>query len=205
MPVSVKALVFDLGRVVLDIDSRRAQAAWASAAGIELDPLVPNYASRIQALEAFSQHERGALSDHEFFAIVRRELALDLSHEQFLSGWNDIFVGEIEGIAPLLRETGQKYPLYALSNTNAAHHARFSVLHADLLGHFRKLYLSHEMGLRKPDAEIYRAVAADIGVRPQEILFFDDLKINVEGAQACGMQAVLVRSTDDVRSALAAI
>jgi putative hydrolase of the HAD superfamily len=96
-------------------------------------------------------------------------------------------------------------PLYAFSNTNAAHVAHFSKTYADVLGHFRELYLSSTIGLRKPDKAAYEHVVNAIGVPATRILFFDDSAENVEGARACGLQAVHVKSSEDVADALAAL
>ena len=61
------------------------------------------------------------------------------------------------------------------------------------------------MGLRKPEPPAFEAIASEIGVPLERILFFDDTRVNVEGALAIGMQAVLVRSIADVEQAVAAL
>ena len=72
------------------------------------------------------------------------------------------------------RGAAQRLPLYAFSNTNPAHVAHFSQAYADVLGHFREIFLSSSIGLRKPDAEAYDHVVKAIGVPASRILFFDD-------------------------------
>ncbi len=132
-------------------------------------------------------------------------LGIDLSDAQLLEGWNAIFAGEMPGIAALLARAASRLPLYAFSNTNQPHVEHFSRLHADLLGHFRELYLSSRIGLRKPDAAAYDHVVKAIGVPASRIVFFDDLAENVEGARARGLQAIHVRAPTDVADALAAL
>jgi putative hydrolase of the HAD superfamily len=119
--------------------------------------------------------------------------------------WNAIFIGEMPGIAPLLARAARRLPLYALSNTNPPHIAHFSKIHADLLGHFRELYLSSTIGLLKPDAAAYDHVVKAIGAPASRIVFFDDLADNIAGARAYGLQAVHVKSSEDVAQALAAL
>ena len=97
----------------------------------------------------------------------------------------------------------RRWPLYLFSNTNPTHEAHFIPAYAGTLRHFRKLYLSSSIGLRKPDRAAFEYVARDIGVAPANILFFDDVLENVEGARAAGFQAVQVLSSDDVAAALA--
>jgi glucose-1-phosphatase len=109
------------------------------------------------------------------------------------------------GIAPLLARAGKRLPLYVFSNTNGAHADHFSHAYADVLGHFREIFLSSSIGLRKPDAEAYDHVVKAIGVPAGRIVFFDDLAENIEGARARGLTAVHVTSPDDVSEALAAL
>ncbi|CCD85745.1 Putative Haloacid dehalogenase-like hydrolase [Bradyrhizobium sp. ORS 285] len=200
-PGAADALLFDLGRVVIDIDFGQVVARWAGHAGCAPQDL----AARFMRDEVYQGHERGTVSDAAFFANLRRQLGIDISDAQFLDGWNAIFVGPMPGIAPLLARAASRLPLYAFSNTNQPHINHFSPVYADLLGHFREIFLSSSIGLRKPDAEAYEHVVQAIGVPAERIVFFDDLAENVEGARASGLKAVLVRSTDDVAAAMAAL
>ena len=132
-------------------------------------------------------------------------LGIGLSDEQLLEGWNAIFAGEMPGIAALLARAARRLPLYAFSNTNRPHVAHFSKAYADVLGHFREIFLSSTIGLRKPDAAAYDHVVKAIGVPASRIVFFDDLAENIEGARARGLHAVHVTSPADVANALAAL
>src|SRR3954451_13510952 len=195
------ALLFDLGRVVLDVDFSRSLACWARHAGCEPAHLV----GRFSAGEAYERHERGEISDAEFFASLRASLGIDVADAQFLEGWNAIFAGTMPGIEPLLARAARSLPLYAFSNTNRAHVAHFSQAFADVLGHFQKLFLSSSIGLRKPEAAAYDHVVKEIGVPAGRIVFFDDSADNIEGARARGLTAVHVTSTGDVADALEAL
>jgi HAD superfamily hydrolase (TIGR01509 family) len=200
-PGSADALLFDLGRVVLDIDYGKAIACWAGHAGCQPGDIV----KRFVRAEAYRDHEVGKISDADYFETLRAALGVKLSDAQFLEGWNAIFTGEMPDIAPLLARAAKRLPLYVFSNTNNAHVEYFSEAYADLLGHFREIFLSSSIGLRKPDAAAYDHVVKAIGVPAPRILFFDDLAENVEGARARGLTAVQVTSSDDVARALAAL
>jgi epoxide hydrolase-like predicted phosphatase len=198
-PGAADALLFDLGRVVLDIDFGRTLACWAGHAGCEVAHLV----GRFSRDDIYRRHETGDISDAEFFEGLRRSLGVKLSDAQFLEGWNAIFAGEMPGIAALLARAAARVPLYAFSNTNNAHVEHFSLEYAAVLGHFREIFLSSAIGLRKPDAAAYDHVVKAIGVDPERIVFFDDLAENIEGAKACGLTAIHVTSPGDVARALA--
>jgi FMN phosphatase YigB (HAD superfamily) len=200
-PGAADALLFDLGRVVIDIDFNKTATCWAGHAGCEPADLVGRFARD----EIYRRHETGSIDDAEFFAGLRSSLGIDLSDAQFLEGWNAIFAGEMPGIGSLLTRAGTRVPLYAFSNTNNAHVEHFSQAYADVLGHFRKIFLSSAIGLRKPDAAAYDHVVQAIGVPAERIVFFDDLAENIDGARARGLTAVHVTSPDDVAQALAAL
>jgi glucose-1-phosphatase len=200
-PGSADALLFDLGRVVINLDFNRSLACWAGHAGRPLADL----SGRFGPDETFRRHETGEASDAEFFAALRKTLGVELSDAQFLEGWNAIFAGEMPGMNALLARASDKLPLYAFSNTNRPHIEHFYKAFADILGHFREIFLSSTIGLRKPDAAAYDHVVKAIGVPAERIVFFDDLAENIEGARMRGLTAVHVTSSDDVARALTAL
>ena len=200
-PGAADALLFDLGRVVLDIDFSKALTCWATHAGCTPADL----AARFVREEPYRQHEIGKIDDAAYFESLRATLGIGITDTQFLEGWNAIFAGEMPGIAPLLARAAKRMPLYAFSNTNRPHVEHFSKAYADVLGHFREMFLSSTIGLRKPEAAAYDHVVKAIGVPASRILFFDDLAENIEGARACGLTVVHVTSPHDVAKALAAL
>ncbi|MBO0766136.1 MAG: HAD-IA family hydrolase [Hyphomicrobiaceae bacterium] len=198
----VEALLFDLGRVVIELDSARVHARWAELAGVSVAEIERRARTRVAQSEAFHRHECGEISDAAFFAHLRSALEIDLTDDELKDGWNAIFVGEMPGIRPLLALAGRVLPLYAFSNTNPAHQACWSVRFSELLASFRQVFVSNELGARKPDVAAFRAVATAMGVAPARILFFDDMAANVAGAKASGMQAVEVAAVADIELAL---
>ena len=200
-PGSADVLLFDLGRVVLDIDFGRVMNVWAGHASCEPADLAARFAPN----DSFKHHEIGKIDDAAFFESLRHSLGISISDAQFLEGWNSIFAGEMPGIAPMLARAAARMPLYAFSNTNPPHVAHFMQAYADVLGHFREIYLSSSIGLRKPELEAYEHVVNAIGVPASRIVFFDDSADNIAGARAYGLTAVHVRSSEDVAGALAAL
>jgi len=198
-PSSADVLLFDLGRVVLDIDFNEVMTIWAGHAGCA----PADIAGRFVVDDSYRHHETGKIDDAAFFQSLRASLGIAISDDQFLEGWNSIFTGEMPGIAPLLARAAARMPLYAFSNTNPPHVAHFSQAYADVLGHFREMFLSSTIGLRKPDADAYDHVVKAIGAPAQRIVFFDDSAENIAGARARGLIGVHVTSTDDVAKALA--
>ena len=94
----------------------------------------------------------------------------------------------------LLRELGKRCPVYLLSNTNLPHRIRFRESFRERFGGsfdelFVRCFYSDELHLRKPDPEIYRSVARQIGTPPGKLLFIDDNAANVSAARGEGWQA----------------
>ena len=200
-PGDADALLFDLGRVVLDIDFSRAIACWAGHAGCAHSDM----SGRFVVNEMYHHQETGRISDAVFFDGLRAMLGAPLSDAQLLEGWNAIFVGAMPGIPALLARAASRIPLYAFSNTNRAHIAAFTREYAEVLKPFREIYLSSSIGLRKPDAEAFDHVVNAMGVPASRIVFFDDLAENIVGARAQGLKAVHVTSTADIADALTAL
>jgi glucose-1-phosphatase len=200
VPASTRALLFDLGGVVLDIDFDRALASWEPHSRLPAGRLREMFAFD----EPFRQHETGRLDDASYFAHLRELLALDCDAAQVEAGFNAILVAEIRETVALLASLRGRVPCYAISNTNPAHVRHIRRAFPGLLDRFDHVFTSHEIGHRKPQPESFLHVLQAIGLPSAEVLLFDDLPPNVDAARALGLQAVLVRSPQDVRAALAA-
>ncbi|MBI2754732.1 MAG: HAD family phosphatase [Betaproteobacteria bacterium] len=186
----VEALLFDVGGVLVEIDFARAFAAWAEASGTAAESI----AARFRFGEDYAAHERGEISAAEYFDGLRRSLGIDLTDEQFLRGWNAIFLREVDGARSVLRAAARMHPLYAFSNTCEAHRKYWLPRYAELVRPFAKLFLSSQIGLRKPSPEAFAWVARQIGVAAGRIAFFDDSPENVAGARSAGLIAYRVQS-----------
>jgi FMN phosphatase YigB (HAD superfamily) len=192
---STEALLFDLGGVVFPVDFENALSHWAECAGIPAETLM----SRYRPDESYERHERGEIEATEYFDTLRRVLDVELSDDQFAAGWNAVFEPEPEGLFELLASIGSRMPIYAFSNYNVMHYEVWSRKYVRTLALFRHVFVSCDMGLRKPDAAAFRHVTSSIGTKPENILFFDDTAENIQGARRIGMPAVQVRKFDDIK------
>jgi putative hydrolase of the HAD superfamily len=192
--LSVEAIVFDMGGVLVDIDLRRAFAAWGAAAGVPASTI----AQRFSVDDACCAHERGEINDGAYFAHLRRSLGVPLPDEAMLAGWNAIIGEPMPGIEALVPALAAQRPLYVFSNTNPAHIAHFTPRFANLLSHFRRTFTSCELGHRKPEPEAFARLASEIGAPPEGLAFFDDVEENVTGARRAGLQAYRVRTAAEI-------
>ncbi|MBA2482166.1 MAG: HAD-IA family hydrolase [Planctomycetes bacterium] len=193
-----RAIVFDLGNVVLDVDFARVLRAWSRASGVPLADIAP----RFSVDEAYRRFERGEMAPAEYHRHICDTLGIGLSSTDFEQGWNAIFGGLVPGIEPVLRSLSGRITIACFTNTNEVHKRRWSELYAGTMALFDRVFVSSDMGCRKPDEAAFMRVATELGADPTELLFFDDHPDNVAGARRCGYDEVLVTSVQDVQTAL---
>ena len=196
----IRALLFDLGNVIVRIDFERALAAWQPHSRLAPEALRAAFC----ADEPYQRHETGALDSEGYFAHLRERLQLGCAADRIRDGWNALLLEPIEQTLALVDQLRARLPCYVLSNTNPAHIAHLRAVRPGLLERFDGVFLSHEIGCRKPEPQAFAASVRAIGVPAGQVLFFDDLAQNVEAARACGLEAALVTQPDDVRRELAA-
>ncbi|KML71545.1 glucose-1-phosphatase [Pectobacterium peruviense] len=181
--------IFDLGNVVIDIDFKRVLGVWSNLSSAPLATLQERFVMG----EAFEQHERGEISDEEFATRLCQEMGIALSFEQFTAGWQAIFVAlrpEVIDIMQRLRQEGHRVVI--LSNTNRLHCSHWPALFPEVGATADRIYLSQDIGLRKPELAIYHYVLTQEGVIPDQAVFFDDNSANVDAAQSLGIHSILV-------------
>jgi glucose-1-phosphatase len=194
----IQVLLFDLGGVVVEIDFNRAFAHWQSISRLSLAELKATFTFDVP----YQRHERGEITANEYFAHLTQHLQLQDGTARIAEGWNSIFVAEITETRRMVEAARAKLPCYAFTNTNAAHQAAWSAKFPAVVQAFDHIFVSSEIGHRKPDRSAFEFVARSLGVPMESILFFDDMLENVNGALAAGLEAVHVRGPSDVRAAL---
>lgn len=190
----LKAIIFDLGGVILDLDIATYRTAMSAAIG---KPDIGN-PFHAEAPQFFYDLERGKISPDEFVAAAKAHAADSHHHAideaQFLSAFNSIVGGVPPHRLDFLDCLKGKFKLYVLSNTNALHAAYFEPMFEALrpgrpiASYFDEVFYSHELGERKPDRACYDKVLAKTGLVPAETLFIDDLAANIEAANALGIR-----------------
>ena len=181
----MKALLLDLGGVVIDVDPQRCFEYWAGAAGVDIGDI----ARRWRADEAYEALEIGAIGFEEYLVSLSAQLGISLDPDDWRAGWNALLGDPVAEVVAALPTLAARVPLYCFSNTNVVHQAAWERRHADALTPFRRIYVSWQLGMRKPSVSAYRRVADEIGIAPRDIVFLDDNVGNVEGARAAGLVA----------------
>lgn len=189
---NIKAIVFDLGGVLLNLDFKKVSDAFKALEMEKFDELY----SHSKADLLFEDLEINKMSEEVFCESLKRYTDKPITNEDVINAWNAILLDfRIESLAALKR-LRKKYKLFLLSNTNSIHYTQFSKIFETTMDEksfnslFDKAYYSHEIGLRKPDAEAFEYVLNENNLKPEETLFIDDSIQNIEGAKRVGMLTI---------------
>lgn len=183
----IRALIFDLGKVVFDFSFDAALTSWAQAAGLHVDEL----SARLVWDGSYERYERGEIDLKQVHRRFTGMISAAIDYERFESAWLGVFGAEIPGIRSLLRRLQPDYRLTALSNTNADHARVWRRLYPEALSCFEKVFASHEITARKPEARAYEAVLDYLGLPAGQTLFIDDMADNIAAADRLGLKVVL--------------
>ena len=192
----IDAVVFDLGNVLIAVDEPRAAERMAARTG-KTRQQIEEY---IRGTPHGHELAMGKLSTKQFFHTVARDLGFDGAYDEFALIWSEVFT-PIEPMIALAESLETRLPRLLLSNTNAIH-MDYIFQHYTFLDYFDAIVLSHEVGLLKPDAAIYRYTLEKYGLAAERTVFLDDLATNVEGARRVGMQAIHFQNPDQARAEL---
>ena len=196
---NISTLIFDLGGVIVDLDLAKCIQNFKEL-GLEN---IEQYLSNFGQKDFFMQFEKGQIGIPAFRNEIRKLAGIELSDAQIDKAWCSFLTQIPVEKLHLLSELKKKYRLLLLSNTNPLHietavAAEFSKTGKTMQDFFDKCYLSYEMGMVKPDVEIFEALLADAQVKAEECLFLDDGKKNIDTAAALGIQTYWVKPNENL-------
>lgn len=195
---TTKAIVFDFGNVIINIDVEKTVLAFSE--------LTFKSSAKVKQLfadaEVFKKYETGHYTDDEFRDMIRQVLSYPLNDQEIDQAWNALLLDVPTKRLDFLESLKMKYPIYLLSNTNNIHieqcqqyfRTKFGIPNFENI--FTETFLSYKMGLWKPDYKIYDAVISKIGFKPEEILFLDDNQDNIDAATDLGIQCIKINPPD---------
>jgi HAD superfamily hydrolase (TIGR01509 family) len=194
----IRAVISDLGRVVLWFDNNIFLRKLADRAGWPFDQVKAAVHGDLELLRRF---DGGAVSPAGFHARVLEIVGADLPYADFFEMYNDIFTlnGPVAEVLGRVKAAGYKALL--LSNTDPE---RFGFVRRRFpeVGLFDAFVLSYELKLLKPDPAIYLAASRLAGAAPSECVFIDDMEENVKGAVEAGLAGIHYRPETDLAAEL---
>lgn len=194
----INNIIFDLGNVILSIDTKLSEKEFARFGLTDFKKL---YTLASQA-EIFDRLEIGKISSTEFYNEFRRITGSDLSDKIIKDCWNALILDYRPEVIQLLKKLKSKYRTFLLSNTNKIHYDYYTdslIQNFDVNGLeslMEKTYFSHEIGMKKPNKEVFEFVLSDAGILAEQTLFIDDNQDNIIAAQKVGIQTIWLRNNN---------
>ncbi len=189
MDESIENIIFDLGGVILNIDYQLTENAFKSLGLKDFDSM---YTQAAQS-GLFDNYEKGDCSTPYFINALLDFLPPNTSANKVVAAWNAMILDFPIQNLELLQKLKSNYRIFLLSNTNDIHlQAVNRALNKvskekNLDPFFEKTYYSFEMGMRKPDAEIFSKVCLDNDLDVSKTLFIDDTERHILGAKSVGL------------------
>ena len=194
----IKTIFFDIGGVLIDIHPERTYQYLSDSADVEVNMVKESF-----PWDAHDQYERGIINNEDWFITYKESLPQPccLKRSDFWNAWK-LLLGEEKNTVNILEALNKQYSIWLLSNTNPKH----------IQDEIEKRYLfpslvngavySFDVGVRKPEKEIYEIAMQRANANPQECLFIDDLLENIQAAKQIGIEGVHFISSEQLKQEL---
>jgi epoxide hydrolase-like predicted phosphatase len=197
----IKNIIFDLGGVLLNINPLLSLLEFEKLSGIAKEHLIVRFESE----QVFKKFETGNLNPSQFRSELCRIMNITVSDSEIDRIWNKLILDVPAHRVKLLQDLQKNYRVFLLSNTNSIHfdhyssefHEKYGMYLTEL---FEKLFLSHDIGIHKPDEGIYTYVLENVNLNASETLFIDDSLANVKAAALQGIHVIQITDSRDVVS-----
>ena len=189
--MTIKNLIFDLGGVILNIESNLTRQAFTRLGVPDVDILFPHDSE----IELFTAYETGKISSSDFRKHLKALMFIDsISDVDFDAAWNAMLLDLPPKNLAYIKQLSQRYRTFLYSNTNEIHLtevfniARRSSGIESFADYFEREYYSCRMGMRKPDPASFEEILQQNQLVAEETLFIDDSPANIAGAKSVGIQ-----------------
>jgi len=178
----INTIIFDFGDIFINLDKQ------ATVDGLKNLGLT-EWNEDLDRLNI--QFEKGLIKRDDFLFGIQKHIP-NASIDEILEAWNAVLTDFPLYRLEFLQMLSEKYRLFLLSNTDSIHIEKFEQtsgqsFYTDFYRCFDKVYFSFEMGMRKPDSEIYLSLLNKHDLQPKRTLFVDDKKENTDAALALGI------------------
>ena len=186
----IKSVIFDLGGVIYAVDYHKTINGFKA---LGIDHFEEVYAKAGQS-DLFNDFEEGKISRAIFVERIKNLSIKNMTSSQIVNAWNGMLLGFMPDAIACLKRLSSSYRLFLLSNTNEIHIQEIenrvgTEFFSDFCSLFENVYLSHELGLRKPHPEVFKYILNQQGLKANETFFIDDSIQHVEGAIKAGLYA----------------
>ena len=186
----IKNIIFDLGGVIYAIDY---QATIRAFEALRINDFEQIYAKAGQS-NLFDNLEVGKISKADFFRDMKQLVDSSITDDDIMNAWNAMLLDFIPDALESLKRLKGDYRIFLLSNTNQIHIEEIKKragdeFYKDFCDLFEQVYLSHDIGLRKPNVEVFTHILVEKNLAAKETLFIDDSIQHIVGARKAGLKA----------------
>lgn len=190
----IRNIVFDFGGVLVELDKEICVNSYKRL-GMDV---IASYVNDYRSEDLFNDFELGKIDLHQFCEEARRQSGVYATDEEITQAWLDLYIGLPQWKLDKVLELKKDFRILLLSNMNPFHwEYACREYFKDVNRYFEKIYLSYELGMTKPDREIFEYMINDSGINPDETLFLDDSKKNCIGAESLGIHAWHIAERED--------
>lgn len=199
-PTKIKAIIFDLGDVIIDLDFSKFYKEIISPSPLDK----PESALMMEFFRNSDLYHQGKMSEEEFYHLACELLQVDscvIDQKAFYKAFNSIISKENKELIELLKEISnkEKFKLILLSNVNESHWTYLLKKKFEFIDYFDETILSHKVQLIKPDPKIFTIAIEKAGCEPNEIVFIDDGFNNLKAAEELGIKSIHFKNVSDLR------
>jgi len=194
---NIEAIIFDLGRVLVDIDLSGGVFKYLPALESAQDEKVLNQLFRDTVYRDYAE---GRMSVEKFYKLFCQRAKLNLDFEAFKREWSAVFM-PMKGMKTIVKQLSANFKLGLLSDIGPLHWAHLQE-NLPLLKYFNNPVLSFRIRYLKPQPQTYRLAADSVESEAVHCLFIDDREINIKGAQKLGMRAIQFHTPKQLRQDL---
>lgn len=199
-PATPKAVIFDIGRVIVRLDLERALAPLRLGGNGELRSTERIWTAILED-PRWVDWQEGRMMPREWHAHITERLGVSLGFEEFCEAWIRALDPETILSEALFERLAARCRLALLSNTDPVH-AAYLERHFTFVRHFPVRTYSNVVGASKPSPTIYRAALKALGVAAPEALYIDDVAEYAEAARLVGMDAIRFESAAQLQGEL---
>jgi len=191
---TIRNIIFDLGGVILNINPQLTVDAFRNLGWNGFY----DENNQSNGKDLFYSIESGEASKETFRDNVRKNISIQRDDNEIDAAWTAMILDIPDDRVRYLGELKKSYRLFLLSNTNEIHRIKFHKEFEANFGYsfydlFERNFYSHEMGMRKPNPQIYIQALTEAGLVPEETLFIDDMEENIEAAKTTGMKVLHIQ------------
>lgn len=189
--MKIKNIIFDFGGVLYDINYSRCSEELAK---LSSKPEIFDNLTLEEFIEVSSDFEKGIMNERQFRDLFRTGYFINADDKIFDNAWNSMLIELKDDSIHLIKQLKSEYRISLLSNSNQIHYNYFYNDCKVMFDNFEKLFFSFQLGMKKPDPEIYKFVCKKMKYLPEETLFVDDNSKNIECAILAGLNTFLYSS-----------